>query len=344
MRRLLAALVLLGSSPVAEASGEVGFRETSDALEVTIDGKPFTTYRHGPGVSKPFFWPIVGPSGAPVTRAFPNVPDAPDETRDHLWHRGLSFTHGEVGVPGEAPVDFWREGAARQGRVVHRAFDPRPAVKDGVLTFGTKDDWLGPDGTTLLEDRVLWRIEDLGKGSALISSTIQLTSAGRPIRFGDSEEGSLAVRVATSMDEKSEPTGPRSKGPRGRITNSLGDIGASKCWGRVADWVDYSGPVDGRAAGLAIFDHPENRPRARWHVRDYGLFSANPFGQKVFKAVADPAPLTLEPGRALTLRYAVLVHPGDVDEGQVARRFEAYLRETPPVTVDLEGKETRPSR
>ena len=30
---------------------------------------------------------------------------------------------------------------------------------------------------------------------------------------------------------------------------------------------------------MAMFDHPANRPRARWHVRDYGLFSANPFGQ-----------------------------------------------------------------
>jgi hypothetical protein len=340
MRRLLAALVLLGPSTLAKASGEVGFRETSDALEVTIAGKPFTTYRHGPGVSKPFFWPIAGPFGAPVTRAFPNIPDAPDETRDHPWHRGLSFTHGEVGVPGEPPVDFWREGAARQGRVVHRDFDPRPVVRDGVLTFGTRDDWIGPGGTTLLEDHVLWRIEALGEGAAQISSTIRLVAAGRPIRFGDSEEGSFAVRVATSMDEKSEPTGLRSKGPRGRVTNSRGDVGARKCWGAVADWVDYSGPVDGRTVGLAIFDHPANRPRTRWHVRDYGLFSANPFGQKVFKATDAPAPLTLEPGRALVLRYAVLVHPGDVHAGQVARRFERYLRDTSPA-ADPGSKETR---
>jgi hypothetical protein len=344
MRHLVLALVLLCPLSVAETFAGVGFRETPDTLEVTIDGKPFTTYRHGSDVSKPFFWPIAGPFGSPVTRAFPNLPDVPDETRDHPWHRGLSFTHGEVGVPGEPPVDFWREGAARQGRVVHRAFDPRPVVKDGVLTFGTIDHWVGPEGTTLLEDHVLWRIEDLGKGSALISSTIRLSAVGRPIQFGDSEEGTLSVRVATSMDEKSEPTGPRSKGPRGRITNSLGDVGASKCWGRAADWVDYSGPVEGRVVGLAIFDHPANRPRARWHVRDYGLFSANPFGQKVFKVVDKPAPLTLEPGRALTLRYAVLVHPGDVQEGQVARRFEAYLRETSPVTVDREAKETRDGR
>jgi hypothetical protein len=140
MRHLVPALVLLCQLAVARKYGGVAFRETSKTLEVTIDGKPFTTYHHGPGVSKPFYWPIAGPFGPPVTRAFPNVPDAPDETRDHPWHRGLSFTHREVGVPGEAPVDFWSENAARQGRVFRRAVHPRPEVKDGVLTSGTSDD------------------------------------------------------------------------------------------------------------------------------------------------------------------------------------------------------------
>jgi hypothetical protein len=336
MRRLALAIALLSPWIADEARGGVTFREATDALEVFIDGKPFTTYRYGTGVSKPFFWPIAGPFGAPVTRAFPNVPDAPDEARDHPWHRGLSFTHGEVGVPGEPAVDFWRENVARQGRVVHRAFDPRPSVENGVLTFGTVDDWIGPDGAKLLRDHVLWRIEDLGEGSSLLSATIELVAANRPVQFGDSEEGSFAVRVATSMDEKSEPTGPRSKAPRGRITNSRGDVGASSCWGRPADWVDYSGPVDGRMVGLAIFDHPANRPRARWHVRDYGLFSANPFGQKVFGAADDPAPLVLEPGRSLTLRYAVLVHPGDVATGKVARSFGVYLHNVHPVNTDHE--------
>ncbi len=105
--------------------------------------------------------------------------------------------------------------------------------------------------------------------------------------------------------------------------------------------MDYSGQVNERTVGLSLFDHPGNRPRARWHVRDYGLFSANPFGQKVFKVVDGPAPVALEPGRTLMFRYAVLVHPGDVETGRVNQRFEAYLRDGPKVTLDLEGKEIR---
>ncbi len=333
VRHLVLALVVLGPWAGVEAGDGASFRQTADSLDVLIDGKPFTTYRHSSGATKPYFWPIVGPFASPITRAFPNISDAPDETRDHPWHRGLSFTHGLVSVPGETPVDFWRENAARQGRVVHRAFQPPPAVKDGMLIFGTVDDWLGPDGARLLRDHVLWRVENLGEGSTLLSATIELVADDRNVQFGDSEEGSFAVRVATSMDEKSEPTGPRSMGPRGRITNSRGDIGASRCWGRAADWVDYSGQVNGRMVGLAIFDHPSNRPRARWHVRDYGLFSANPFGRDVFKEPDGTPPMILEPGRLLVLRYAVLVHPGDVVIGRVAERFGGYLRAVPPATV-----------
>jgi hypothetical protein len=96
--------------------------------------------------------------------------------------------------------------------------------------------------------------------------------------------------------------------------------------------------------GLAIFDHPANRPRAHWHVRDYGLFSANPFGQEVFKANDGAFPVTLEPGQDLILRYVVLIHLGDVDAGKVVQRFEAYLRNEASTTPESVGKRPRSSR
>ena len=202
------------------------------------------------------------------------------------------------------------------------------------MVFGVRNDWVNPDRSTLLEEHSLWRIDQLEGNSTRISTTIELTAKERPIRFGDTDEGSFSVRVATSMDEKFEPTGPRSSRPRGRITNSDGAVGASKCWGRPADWADYSGPVKEKVVGLAIFDHPDNQPRARWHVRDYGLFSANPFGKTAFEAVpkgekkpkAQSEGVTLKPGQSLVLRYAVLVHPGDANEAEVGRHYRDYLR------------------
>src|SRR5947209_14640920 len=46
-------------------------------------------------------------------------------------------------------------------------------------------------------------------------------------------------------------------------------------------WRDWSSDVCSSDL-VTIFDHPGNSPRARWHVRAYGLFAANPFGLKVF--------------------------------------------------------------
>ncbi len=83
--------------------GGIRFRPSGPHLDVTIDDRPLTTYRVGPG-SKPFFFPVIGPTGDPFTRAYPMV-DVPGEDRDHPHQRSCWFTHGNVNG-----VDFWSEG------------------------------------------------------------------------------------------------------------------------------------------------------------------------------------------------------------------------------------------
>jgi len=40
----------------------------------------------------------------------------------------------------------------------------------------------------------------------------------------------------------------------------------------------------GKTVGIAVFDHPSNpRHPTTWHVRDYGLFAANPLGCTILK-------------------------------------------------------------
>jgi hypothetical protein len=46
----------------------IRFRPSGPVLEVTIDDRPLTTYRVEPG-SKPFFYPLIGPTGDSFTRA-----------------------------------------------------------------------------------------------------------------------------------------------------------------------------------------------------------------------------------------------------------------------------------
>ena len=82
-------------------------------------------------------------------------------------------------------------------------------------------------------------------------------------------------------------------------------------WGRSADWIDYSGEIQGEKLGIAIFDHPSSfRHPARWHSRDYGLFAVNPIGSRAFDKTARKGDVVLNPGEELHFRYLVVIHPG----------------------------------
>lgn len=79
--------------------------------------------------------------------------------------------------------------------------------------------------------------------------------------------------------------------------------------------------------GIAIFDHPDNlRHPTYWHVRDYGLFAANPFGIHDFvpgtpKGTGD---YLLKRGESLTLRYRLCLHRGRTEEANIAQHYQAF--------------------
>ena len=140
--------------------------------------------------------------------------------------------------------------------------------------------------------------------------------------FGDTKEGSFGLRIADSMSLKAKHGG--------HIINSQGQSDDA-AWGKPAAWVDYHGPLDGQTLGIAILNHPTSfRYPTRWHVRDYGLFAANPFGEHEFtNNPKDVGGYTLPSGKSLTLRYRVLFHRGDEKAGRMAQAFADYARQTP---------------
>ncbi len=297
--------------------------EKDQSLEILRDGRPLTVYRFGQQFTKPHFWPIIGPGDVAVTRQFPHVPDSADEAHDHPHHQGLHFTHGELAFPSEPMVDFWAVDAKVQGRIVHRGFTGTPGSSGTSVDIAAHNQWLAPDGRVMIEDHTSWRIADLGAEATLFTVQIDLRPAGQAISFGDTKEGSFSIRVPTWMDEQRDATGPRSGANRGRITNSEGGMGEGQCWGRHADWVDYSGELTGRRVGVSLFDHPENMLSAYWHVRGYGLFAANPFGSRAFGEANPPHELRLEPGQSLRLAYGVFIH-GEVKPEQIAEQFKKF--------------------
>ena len=146
---------------------------------------------------------------------------------------------------------------------------------------------------------------------------MSLTALGQPVKFGDTKEaGLLSVRVATSMDGN--------KG--GLIENGFGGQRENETWGKPAPWCHYSGPVDGEVMGIAVFDHPTNpRYPSNWHVRDYGLMTANPFGyHDFFPGRGRDGSLLLPAGETATFRYRVYIHRGDAAQGRVEEAFTNY--------------------
>jgi hypothetical protein len=140
--------------------------------------------------------------------------------------------------------------------------------------------------------------------------------------FGDTKEGSFGIRVPTSMD-----VDQANKKPGGHIVNSRGDSDA-KAWGRPAEWVDYSGPVNAKTVGVTIMNHPSSfRHPTHWHVRTYGLFAANPFGLAAFyNDKSKDGSHTVPTGESLVMRFRVLFHTGDAEGAQPAKAYAEFVR------------------
>jgi hypothetical protein len=307
MRAVLLPVVLMllvaGGSTTA---GEFAVEQTDDGVTVKLDGQLFTRYVKQSG-SKPILYPIIGPTGKPMTRSFP-MERVKGERADHPHHRSFWFTHGDVNG-----IDFWSEGRGK-GRTVHREYRKVEGGQRGVVAVVV--DWIGPDDKKMLEDERSYTFSTDGE-SRLIDFDITLKAGDAAVKFGDTKEGSFGLRIPTSMDVTSRRGG--------HIITSEG-LRDRDAWGKPAAWVDYHGPVDGQEVGIAILNHPSSfRFPTRWHVRDYGLFAANPFGLADFpKVEGSGGAYTLEPGQSLTLKYRVILHKGSDQPGQVGQWFSQY--------------------
>jgi hypothetical protein len=308
MPRTLAALICILTASATTAA-EFKFEKHDQGMRVLLDGELFTDYLTDAG-PKPYLWPIIGPTGKPMTRAFP-MEKVDGEKTDHPHQRSFWFTHGDVNG-----VDFWLEGD-KGGKIIHREFTEMSVGDTARLV--SKNDWLAPDGKKLCSDErsVTFQSAD---GKRIIDFDITLHASEGPLTLGDTKEGAFGVRVPTSMDVEQEQgkTG-------GHIVNSAGQRDGDT-WGKPAAWVDYHGPVEGETLGIAILNHPESfRFPTHWHVRGYGLYAANPFGLHDFTGAAPGSGKhELKAGESITLRYRVIFHAGDEEAAQIANAFAEY--------------------
>lgn len=318
MHRLLLAGALAGWLGAAEP---VSFERHADRIEVTLGGQPFTALFFSSAATKPYLHPLRAADGTVVTRSYP-MEEVPGEQTDHPHHRGVWFSHGDVNG-----VDFWanepsQRTRGKKGTIVLEAIE---AVEEGQTSGRIQASfrWNAPDGETLVRERRTMRFRQHGEDRS-VDFDIALTAEARTVHFGDTKEGTFAVRLATELEEQHL----RARGiPRtGRITNSEGRTSETGAWGKRAPWVDYAGSIAGKPLGVAIFDHPDNpKHPTYWHVRGYGLFAANIFGEHDFHAdESRNGGVTLAAGETLRFVYRILVHPGSTAQADIARKYTTW--------------------
>jgi hypothetical protein len=318
---LLGGIALLSGANLAMAAGKpapnLTILQAADGPQVFVDGKLFTQYLTSSG-ARPVLWPVNGPTGAPMTRSYSVGPAEPGEETDHPHHRSIWF--GYEGING---VDYWHGGEFGSlrtypaGSVRHREF--QRADSDGrTVTIITRNDYLDALGNRVaVDERQLSFGADVN--SRWIDFIIVLKSPGRPLVIGDTKEGAFALRVSEKLRSD--------RNPASTIVTSRGDRNDA-AWGKPAEWVDYSGEIDGEAVGIAMLAHPSSHQAApRWHVRPYGLFAANPFGAKDYSDGAVEGGLTVPADKPVVLRHKIVFHRGDCVTAKIKQMYDEYAKQ-----------------
>ena len=176
----------------------------------------------------------------------------------------------------------------------------------------------------------------------VIDRTTTLTAVNEDVSFKDNKEGMIAIRVTRALEHPSdrpvvlsdahgkstEVPVMNNEGVTGQYLSSTGVKGMD-VWGKRAEWVALSGVVEGEKVSVIIFDFPENPGYPTyWHARGYGLFAANPLGQKVFSEGKEELNFKLEKGNSVTFRYQILVLSGETSREKIEELYQIFKSES----------------
>ncbi len=295
---LLVGVVLCGLTPLFAADSVVKLDRHEGRVDCLIDGRVFTVFHFDRNQPKPYFSPVHAADGAVLTRSL-------ESPVDHPHHKGVWLAIDEVN-----DIKFWAE----KGKIENASVE-LTVPTGNPATLRAVNHWLGAGGQPVLIETTDYSVY----ADRMLTCDVKFATAGKPVVFGDTKEGLFGIRVADTLRGQAG----------GRIVNAQGLQGEKDCWGRESEWVDYVGRVGDKSYGVAIFDHPRNFRPARFHVRDYGLFTLSPFGKSSYTNGRLPEdPYWLTPGKTLRLRYGLYVHDGDAPLENTAQEYAAYLKRT----------------
>lgn len=313
--------------------------EPSRRVDVSIDGQPFTSYIWPTKLAKPVLYPLRTAKGTIITRGYPLEPRA-GERADHPHQIGLWLDYESVNG-----IDFWNnseaikpQDAPKMGTIQQRAILSAIGGNDqGALEV--EADWLTYDKKILLKEHTRY----VFRGRPNFRSVDRITTLqaqDEKVVFADAKDGMLGLRVVRSLEAPSDKpevftdaSGRATTvakldntGVNGVYLTSEGKKGEAAAWGTRGRWCNLSGKVGEEPVTISIFDYPTNPGfPTYWHARGYGLFAANPLGEKVFSNGKEELNLTLAPHQSVTFRYCVLISSEVTTPESTEAAYKAFV-------------------
>jgi hypothetical protein len=335
----LAAGTLLAASAFAAPPSkgvQVVADEVQRRVDITIDGKPFTSYIWPTNLKKPVLYPIIDSDGVTLTRGFP---PGPGERVDHPHHVGLWFNYARVNN-----FDFWNnseaiksENHSKMGTIVFdKLLSNSSGAKQGELS--AESTWIDGNDHPILEETTHFVFSG-SRGARIIDRTATLKALDH-VTFEDEKDGMLGMRVASWLESPTAGGGvyTDSHGVETKTANASSDatgeyltsegVKGDAAWSTRGRWCSLTGHKNGHTVSIAIFDMPKNPGYpTTWHARGYGLFAANPLGLSVFNPKEKPINFTLEKGQSATFRYRIVFYTHEATTDELNKEADAFAGE-----------------
>lgn len=296
-------------------------RTNDHNISIRVNGQPFAALFYADTFPKPVLFPIYAADGEVITRGFPLDPRTHEPT-DHPHHVGLWLNYENVNG-----LDFWNNSYAippdkrsSYGSIIIDSITDLRSGIQGKISYTA--DWEDAQQHTLLKEITTYVFTAMGN-TRIIDRTTRLTAVV-PVTFPDAKDGMLGLRVAHELElpSKEDRTFTDNKGNlttvkatedkvvSGNYITSEGKQG-DDAWGTRARWCLLYGKKGKDSISIAIIDHPDNPGYPTyWHARGYGLFAANPLGEKVFSQGKEELGFKLATGASAIFRYRVVIYCG----------------------------------
>jgi hypothetical protein len=277
-------------------------------LRITLDARPLATYVYrDPVVRRPFFANLRTRNGTPVTR--PHPPGAGDPADHATMHPGLWLAFGDLDGS-----DFWRN----KGSVEHVGFVEPPQGGAGQGHFAVSMRYRAADGSTVVARETARAQVHVDKDRVILMYQSVLTPGGPgPLTFGDQEEMGLGLRLATPLTVKMATSA--------KLIDAEGRVGEPGIRGKQASWCTSQGEIEGQRVLVTVMTAPSNVRPCWWHVRDYGLIVANPFGRAALTG-GPPSRVTVAAGQSMKLEFGVAIETNEAGgTPSPSSAYRAYL-------------------